>query len=250
MDSPIASKKYKTWFLLSVCLFSMIIMKSCSSSRHSRNHSHYSYSPPPWAPAYGYRASTRFVYFPEIGVYYDLYHNQYIYPQGGSWMVVHTLPPAYSSYDLRRLRQQQLTQRRDPQRYQPRNRNTIRDNSEYTPRRGGTPATRNPQNPPPTNQRTPPPANPPHQNTPRGGGGDPPPGSQTPPQQRSQETRPAPRQNTPRRGGNPPATNEQPVRRNQTPERARVTPPEQKAPPSNQPAPTRRQSRRGGGGGV
>lgn len=252
MNSPIAPK-YKVWFLIPVFLFSMIIMESCSSSRHSRDNNQYAYSPPPWAPAYGYRANTRYVFFPEIGVYYDLYQNQYIYPQGGSWMVVHTLPPAYSSYDLRRLRQQQLTQRRDPQRYQPRTQGpvrqgTIRDNSEYTPRRGGTPTTRNPQNPPPANQRTTP-ANPPQQNTPRRGGGDPPVRNPAPPQQRTEETRPAPRQNTPRRGGGEPATTNPQNSRTEPQNQPRVNPSQSNPQGSEAPARRSRSSNRRGGGG-
>ena len=35
--------------------------------------------PPPWAPAHGFRANTRYVYFPEYNIYYDLKLGIYIY---------------------------------------------------------------------------------------------------------------------------------------------------------------------------
>lgn len=239
--------RYKVWLLIPLAILSLVLISSCTGTRSAQDDVYTSYSPPPWAPAYGYRASTRYVFFPEIGVYYDLYQNNYIYPYGNTWVVVQSLPPAYSSYDLRRLRQQQLSHRRDPQRYNPRPHTPIRDNSEYTPRRGGTPTTRNPQNPPAANQRTVP-ANPPQQNTPGRGGGDPAVRNPQPTQQRPQETQPAPRQNTPRRGGGVPATRNPQNTRPETPEQQRVNPPQVK--PQNPEIPQRktRSARRGGGG--
>ncbi len=222
----------------------MFLLSSCSSPRYTQDDLYSSYSPPPWAPAYGYRADTRYVFFPEIGVYYDLYQNNYLYPYGNTWVVVQRLPPAYSSYDLRRLRQRQLSHRDNPHNYHPGNQGTIRDNPpQYTPRRGGVPPASPPRNSPPINQRSET-VNPPV-NTPRRGNQP----AVRPPQsvpERNERTSPSrsPVQNTPRRGGDPAVKNQQPVRSNQVP--SRVTPPQTKSRGSESPPP-RTQSRRGGG---
>ncbi len=242
MNNPIASNN-KAWFLLPVILLTMLFLSSCSSNRHVQDHNQYSYNPPPWAPSYGYRASTRYVFFPEIGLYYDLYQNNYIYPYGNSWMVVQRLPSAYSSYDLRRLRQQQLSSNRDPQRYSPDAQGSANNNQPvYTPRRGGTPTVRSPQNSTQRNQR-PDTVNPPANNS--RSRSQP---SARPPQSapnRTESTAPArrPVQTSPRGGNNPSVRDQQPVTRSQVP--ARVTPPQTQR--GSQTAPQRTQSRRGGG---
>ena len=43
--------------------------------------------PPPWAPANGYRAKVRHVYFPTQNMYYDLQDRVYIYANGGNWSI-------------------------------------------------------------------------------------------------------------------------------------------------------------------
>lgn len=57
--------------------------------------------PPPWAPAHGYRAKTRHVYFPERNFYYDVQKGVYIYINNGRWEVSVKLPSFLSGYNLR-----------------------------------------------------------------------------------------------------------------------------------------------------
>ncbi len=65
--------------------------------------------PPPWAPAHGYRAKTRQIYFPAYNFYFDMHRNSYIYFSGGSWLVSTSLPVMYAGVDLRNVSQVQLS---------------------------------------------------------------------------------------------------------------------------------------------
>ena len=56
--------------------------------------------PPPWAPANGYRAKTRHIYFPEHNFYFDLQRNVYIYLSGDKWQVGVMLPTILAKVDL------------------------------------------------------------------------------------------------------------------------------------------------------
>ena len=56
--------------------------------------------PPPWAPAHGYRAKTRHVYFPDHNFYFDVQKNVYIYLSGSTWKLGAKLPSLYASIDL------------------------------------------------------------------------------------------------------------------------------------------------------
>ena len=57
--------------------------------------------PPPWAPAHGYRAKTRQVYFPEYNFYFDVQKSVYIYFSGDNWQVGVKLPSLYAGVDLK-----------------------------------------------------------------------------------------------------------------------------------------------------
>jgi hypothetical protein len=57
--------------------------------------------PPPWAPAHGYRAKTRHVYFPDHNFYFDMQRGMYIYLNNGGWAVSASLPSFFSSVNLR-----------------------------------------------------------------------------------------------------------------------------------------------------
>jgi len=57
--------------------------------------------PPPWAPAHGFRAKTRFVYFPEYNFYFDLEKKVYIHFQAGKWSVSIELPSRLGNLNLR-----------------------------------------------------------------------------------------------------------------------------------------------------
>ena len=48
--------------------------------------------PPPWAPAHGYRAKTKHIYFPEQNIYYDIEAHNYIYLDGGHWSISAAIP--------------------------------------------------------------------------------------------------------------------------------------------------------------
>lgn len=64
--------------------------------------------PPPWAPAHGYRAKTRYVYFPDQNMYYDLNARNYIYLSGSNWVVRTTLPKLFVGVNLGRSSQVEL----------------------------------------------------------------------------------------------------------------------------------------------
>jgi hypothetical protein len=57
--------------------------------------------PPPWAPAHGYRAKTRYVYFPDHNFYFDLRNNMYIYMSGSNWIVNTSIPFGFTTTRLR-----------------------------------------------------------------------------------------------------------------------------------------------------
>ena len=48
--------------------------------------------PPPWAPAHGYRAKHRYLYYPSSYVYFDIGRKLYFYYSVGEWRVSATLP--------------------------------------------------------------------------------------------------------------------------------------------------------------
>ncbi|HEY9046599.1 MAG TPA: hypothetical protein VIN08_11915 [Ohtaekwangia sp.] len=56
--------------------------------------------PPPWAPAHGYRAKTRYVYFKDYPVYYDNDRGVYISLSGKNWSVSAKLPDILKGVDL------------------------------------------------------------------------------------------------------------------------------------------------------
>lgn len=74
--------------------------------------------PPPWAPAHGYRAKVRHVYFPTQNMYYDIQEGVYIYANGGNWSISASLPSLFRNVNLSTAVQIGLDFRGDyPQRY-------------------------------------------------------------------------------------------------------------------------------------
>lgn len=74
--------------------------------------------PPPWAPAHGYRAKTRHIYFPDQNMYYDMQKGTYIYYDNGNWQVSVNLPSLFGSINLGSSRQIELEYYGDrPQQY-------------------------------------------------------------------------------------------------------------------------------------
>lgn len=60
----------------------------------------FSQGPPPWAPAHGYRAKTRYVYFPDQNFYYDLQSRNYLYINSGNWSISASLPRIFVGINL------------------------------------------------------------------------------------------------------------------------------------------------------
>jgi hypothetical protein len=81
-------------------------------------HDAHKQGPPPWAPANGYRAKTRQVYFPDHNFYYDVQKGVYIYLSGKNWEVSATLPSIFANVNLKTSRQVELELNTDtPQQY-------------------------------------------------------------------------------------------------------------------------------------
>lgn len=55
-------------------------------------------TPPVWATAAP--VAVEYYYLPDIGVYYDVPAERYIYLREGKWHRSHELPPYYRGYDL------------------------------------------------------------------------------------------------------------------------------------------------------
>ena len=63
--------------------------------------------PPPWF--YPNRLEVvRYVYFPEISIYYDLTARTYLYLDGGIWVRRKVLPSRFQNYDLNRSRYERI----------------------------------------------------------------------------------------------------------------------------------------------
>ena len=63
--------------------------------------------PPPWF--YPNRLEVvRYVYFPDMNMYYDLTTHVYIYLEGGIWVRRNVLPPRYREVNLRRSRYERI----------------------------------------------------------------------------------------------------------------------------------------------
>ncbi|MBL6445017.1 hypothetical protein JMN32_01765 [Fulvivirga sp. 29W222] len=77
-----------------------------------------SVGPPPWAPAHGYRAKTRYVFFKDHDVYYDNEKGVYISVSGKGWEVSAKLPSILKGIDLKAAAKIDLNYSGDrPQKY-------------------------------------------------------------------------------------------------------------------------------------
>lgn len=78
----------------------------------------FSQGPPPWAKGHSYKSKTRYVYFPDENVYYDLQQKSYIYPSNNNWQVKAQAPAIFVGINLGKSTQIELDFRGDrPQRY-------------------------------------------------------------------------------------------------------------------------------------
>jgi hypothetical protein len=55
---------------------------------------------PAWAPPYDDIHCVRYYYLPDIEVYYDVWNQEFVYLQDGSWMFTRSLLPMYAGFDL------------------------------------------------------------------------------------------------------------------------------------------------------
>ena len=86
--------------------------------------------PPDWAPAHGYRAQTRQVYFADYNVYYDLEKSVYISYSNGDWHVEASLPLNLKGINLQAAVQVELNLDTDsPQQYNAEHKQKYKDKS-------------------------------------------------------------------------------------------------------------------------
>lgn len=82
-----------------------------------------------WAPAHGYRATTRQIYFPDQNVYYDVQKGVYISLSGSNWQVSASLPSIFSGVDLNVSAKIELDLDTDtPQKYNKEHKEKAKDN--------------------------------------------------------------------------------------------------------------------------
>lgn len=91
---------------LSIVVFSLAVI--LLMPQESMGQKRVKQGPPPWAPAHGYRAKTRHLYFPEQNFYFDVQRNVYIFPDGGRWVVSASMPGFLTGIDLRAARKVEL----------------------------------------------------------------------------------------------------------------------------------------------
>ena len=85
---------------------------------------------PVWAPAHGYRAQTRHVYFPKYNMYYDIQRGVYISVNNGRWSASLDLPIRFGNINFRSARYVELNvNSRAPQYYN--DDNYYNDNRRY-----------------------------------------------------------------------------------------------------------------------
>src|SRR5688572_26193274 len=64
---------------------------------HHRNRKSYK-----WAPVYGHRYNTRYIYYRDYNVYYDCYNDVFVTWTGRNWVVTSRVPAAIRYVDFRR----------------------------------------------------------------------------------------------------------------------------------------------------
>lgn len=95
-------KKYYLLFIITLLLNIGFTADGYAQGRSKQG------GPPPWAPAHGYRAKTRHIYFPQHNFYFDMQRGIYIYLSGGSWITAVKLPSLFGRVDLTRATQIEL----------------------------------------------------------------------------------------------------------------------------------------------
>jgi hypothetical protein len=78
------------------------------SSRNDRYYHHKSYvtyhhrHSHRWAPAYGHRYNTRYIYYRDYNVYYDCYRDVFVTWSGRNWIITSRIPDAIVRVDFGR----------------------------------------------------------------------------------------------------------------------------------------------------
>ena len=72
--------------------FSIQWGKGSESGNYENGQKHKKGSPPPHAPAHGYRAKHQYLYYPSRSVYYDTGRGLYFYLKGDNWEAGASLP--------------------------------------------------------------------------------------------------------------------------------------------------------------
>ncbi len=123
--------------LLLFLLVVLSLLASCGPVVYTSTRS----GPPPPAWFYPNRVEVvRYVYFPELRIYFDMYTHSYVFLEGGSWVRRNTLPPRYRNYNLNRYKYQRVPGYRsdDIAPYdQNQRRNSGRSNKDYNRRNSG-----------------------------------------------------------------------------------------------------------------
>src|ERR1035437_7525499 len=55
---------------------------------------------PTWAPVYDNVSQVQYYYLPDLEVYYDVWHHEFVYLEDGIWLFAPVLPPRFGNYDL------------------------------------------------------------------------------------------------------------------------------------------------------
>ncbi|WP_130734526.1 hypothetical protein [Flavobacterium sp. J27] len=92
--SPLKTKKL-------LAIFALLLLFSVPQDLFSQG-------PPPWAPAHGYRAKTKHIYFPDQNFYYDIEKGVYLYLNNGNWSVSVSVPSIFGSINLNTARKVEL----------------------------------------------------------------------------------------------------------------------------------------------
>jgi hypothetical protein len=97
-------KNYRVWIVIllaiTVITATDTLAQGKSKNKNKQKSEKRGGGPPPWAPAHGYRAKTRYTYFRDYPVYYDNDRGVYISLSGKNWSVSAKLPDILKGVDL------------------------------------------------------------------------------------------------------------------------------------------------------
>ncbi len=74
------------------------------SRHHYVTYNYHRNSHPSWAPAYGYRYDTRYIYYQDYNVYYDCHRDVFVIWTGRNWVISNRIPDVMYRVDFGRTR--------------------------------------------------------------------------------------------------------------------------------------------------